>query len=67
MCEFTQGIRGSYQNAGVMCSVVTYKSPVDRKKYDTVEHRIITLHVKCVPYNTRPYGSEISEILDCLR
>jgi len=25
MCEFTQGIRGSYQNAGVMCSVVTYK------------------------------------------
>ena len=25
MCEFTQGIRGSYQNAGVMCLVVTYK------------------------------------------
>jgi len=25
MCEFTQGIRGSYQNAGGMCLVVTYK------------------------------------------
>ena len=25
MCEFTQCIKGSYQNAGVMCLVVTYK------------------------------------------
>jgi len=30
MCEFTQGIRGSYQNTGVMlCSVVTYKYEID--------------------------------------
>ena len=29
MCEFTQGIRGSYQNAGVMmCLMVTYKQYV---------------------------------------
>ena len=48
MCEFTQGIRGSYQNAGVMCSVVTYKSPVDRKNYEVPQHRFFTLHVKCV-------------------
>ena len=30
MCEFTQGIRGSYQNTGVMlCSVVTYKYEIN--------------------------------------
>ena len=42
MCEFTQGIRGSYQNAGVMmCLVVTYKQYVLKMREKIMRSRSI--------------------------